>query len=171
VGRRLSWHDIKFRVLDAAVEDAAVEVFRGESVQFSPQSVEGHQTLSLDGAWTAETRDVGAGALFVPIAQPKARLVSALLEPQAPDSLAAWGMFNIAFEKKEYMEAYVAEDVAREQLAADPALADEFKRRLAEEPGFAENPAARLELFARRHASWDGRYNLYPVMRIDQAPK
>jgi hypothetical protein len=34
----------------------------------------------------------------------------ALLEPQAPDALAAWGRFNNAFEQKEYMEEYVAEE-------------------------------------------------------------
>ena len=37
----------------------------------------------------------------------------ALLEPQAPDSLAAWGAFNNHFEGKEYMDSYVAEAVAR----------------------------------------------------------
>jgi len=35
-------------------------------------------------------------------------------------------MFNGAFEKKEYLEAYVAEEVAREQMASDPALAAEL---------------------------------------------
>jgi hypothetical protein len=59
----------------------------------------------------------------------------------------------------------VAEEVAREQLAADPALAAEFKRKLENDAAFAANSAARLEFFARRHASWDERYKLYPVMR------
>jgi len=94
----------------------------------------------------------------------------ALLEPQAPDSLLAWGLFNNAFEPKEYMEEYVAEDVAREQMAADPAVAAEFKRRLESDPAFAKNPHARLEFFARRHASWDERLNLYPVLRANVAP-
>ena len=29
-----------------------------------------------------------------------------LLEPKDPDSYVAWGFFNSAFERKEYMEAY-----------------------------------------------------------------
>jgi len=94
-----------------------------------------------------------------------------LLEPQSGDSLVAWGEFNNAFEQKEYMEDYVAEDVAREQLAADPALAAEFKQKLASDPGFAKSPAARLQFFARRHSSWDERYNLYPVLRTATAPR
>ena len=94
----------------------------------------------------------------------------ALLEPQAPDSLAAWGWFNAHFERKEYMEDYVAEDVARAMLAENPALKAEFERRLREDEAFAKDPAARLEFFYRRHPSWDDRHNLYPVLRLDRAP-
>ena len=64
---------------------------------------------ALTGEWTRETHTIRAGALFVPIAQPLSRLVMGLLEPQAPDSLAAWGFFNACFEQKEHMEPYVAE--------------------------------------------------------------
>jgi hypothetical protein len=68
------------------------------------------------------------------------------------------------------MEEYVAEDVAREQLAADPALAAEFRRKVETDEAFAKNAHARLEFFARRHASWDERLNLYPVMRTNVMP-
>ncbi|MEO6918630.1 MAG: M14 family metallopeptidase [Collimonas sp.] len=170
VAQKLQQHGIAFRVLPTALSKAQLETFRADKVSFDPKSMESHQRLDLHGAWHAETRDLGAGALFVPIVQAKARLVMALLEPQAPDSLAAWGRFNNAFEKKEYMEAYVAEDVARQQLAADPALAAEFQKKLADDPAFAKDPAARLEFFARRHSSWDERFNLYPVMRTDVVP-
>jgi hypothetical protein len=106
----------------------------------------------------------------VPIAQPNARVLIALLEPKSPDSLVAWGFFNSAFEWKEYMEPYVAEQVAEEMLAKDPQLAAAFKARLAEDPAFAASPAARLDFFYRRHPSYDERLNLYPVYRIDAAP-
>jgi hypothetical protein len=132
--------------------------------------MESHQRLSVQGSWKPETRDVGTGALFVPIAQAKARLVMALLEPQAPDALAAWGEFNNFFEQKEYMEAYVAEDVAREMLAKDPELKAAFEQKLKDDPAFAKDPGSRLQFFARRHPSWDERYNLYPVLRTDTAP-
>jgi hypothetical protein len=165
VAEKLKLHGVEYHVLTSPLQQASVETFRADKVRFTPQPVEGHQMLSLDGAWKPEKRDLVAGSLFVPVAQPKARLVIALLEPQAPDSLAAWGMFNGCFERKEYMESYVAEDVAREQLAADPELAVQFKQRLSDDPAFAASPAARLEFFARRHPSWDERFNLYPVMR------
>jgi hypothetical protein len=169
VGAKLRQHGIAFRTLDKALDDANVETFRAEQASFSKGSFESHQRLSVQGGWKSEPRAIRPGSLFVPIAQPKARLVMALLEPQAPDSLLAWGEFNNAFERKEYMEEYVAEDVARAQLAADPALAAQFRHKLETDEAFAKNPHARLEFFARRHPSWDERLNLYPVMRANVA--
>jgi len=169
VAAKLRLHGLRFERLEAARRAVPVEVFRAEQARFGAQSVEGHQRLDVKGQWRPEPRDLPAGSLFVPAAQPGVRLLMALLEPQAPDSLLAWGLFNNAFETKEYMEDYVAEDVARAQLAADPQLAAEFQRRLAEDAAFAADPHARLGFFARRHASWDERYRLYPVLRLEQA--
>jgi hypothetical protein len=170
LGAKLRQHGIGFRRVDRALSDLAVEAFRATKATFAAGSVEGHQRLALEGNWEVETFDLPAGALFVPIDQPKARLVMALLEPKAPDALAAWGRFNNFFEQKEYMEAYVAEDVARKMLAEDPALRAEFERRVREDEAFAENPFARLQFFHQRHSSWDQRFNLYPVLRVDAAP-
>jgi hypothetical protein len=166
---KLKLHGIAYRRLAKALHGAALQTYRADKVTFAGTSFESHQRLKLEGNWKPEARDVGAGALFVPIAQAKSRLVMALFEPQAPDSLLAWGEFNNAFERKEYMEEYVAEDVAREQMAKDPALAAEFRRKVETDPAFARSPQARLEFFARRHASWDERLNLYPVLRSDAA--
>jgi len=169
VAAKLVQHGIAYRTLDKAVAGAAVDTFRADKASFSATSFESHQRLSVTGAWKREPRTLVKGALFVPIAQPKARLVMALFEPQGPDSLLAWGIFNNAFERKEYMEEYVAEDVAREQMAKDPALAAAFRSKIESDPAFAKNPHARLEFFARRHPSWDERLNLYPVLRTDSA--
>lgn len=171
IAAKLEQHGITFNRIKQAQPKARVEAFRADKTELAAGSVEGHQRTTLAGSWKAETQDIAAGALFVPIAQPKARLVMALLEPQAPDALAAWGEFNNAFERKEYMEDYVAEDVARAMLAKDRKLKAAFEQRLKDDAEFARNPQARLEFFARRHSSWDGRYNLYPVMRTDKAPR
>jgi hypothetical protein len=168
VGAKLKLHGIEFRTLDTAHDKLAAQTFRATSAKFGSGSVEGHQRLTVEGTWKTEARDVGAGALFVPIAQPKARLVMALLEPQAPDALAAWGEFNNFFEQKEYMEAYVAEEVA-EAMLKDPKVRAEFDAALKDE-AFAKDPFARLQFFAKRHGSWDERLNLYPVLRVDAAP-
>jgi len=166
VAEKLRLHGLRSVVLPAR-SAAPLAVYRAEKTTFATAPVESHQRLTLEGAWHDETVDLAPGALFVPIAQPKARLVMALLEPQAPDALVAWGEFNNAFERKEYMEDYVAEEVARDMLAADPALRAQFEQRVRDDQAFAADPQARLEFFYRRHASWDTRYNAYPVMRSD----
>lgn len=167
VAEKLRLHGVDFRTIGTAAE-RQVQTFRADTATFAVRSNEGHQTVEVVGQWREERRAVPAGSLFVPIAQPKARLVMAMLEPQAPDSLLQWGFFNTAFERKEYMEAYVAEDVAREMLARDAALKAQFEQRLANDKVFAGDPQARLEFFARRHSSWDERYRLYPVLRTAQ---
>ena len=144
-----------------------MESFIADSVKFAAAPSEGHQRTTLTGNWKPASANLVAGALFVPIAQAKARLVMAILEPQAPDSIAAWGGFNNSFERKEYMESYVAEEQARLMLAKDPALQAEFDQKLKDDPEFAKNPMARLDFFARRHPAWDLGFNHYPVLRSD----
>lgn len=170
VGEKLAQHGVRFERLSQARAGVPAQVFRASGVKADAATTEGHQRVAVSGRWTDEARDLPAGSLFVPIAQPLATLAMHLLEPDAPDALASWGRFATAFESKEYMEPYVAEQVAREQLAASPALREEFAARLRDDAAFAASPAARLAFFHRRHPSWDERYNLYPVLRLDQRP-
>jgi hypothetical protein len=141
--------------------------FRARDVKFSSAPFEGRMRTQLEGSWAEQVVDIEAGALFVPITQSLARLVAALFEPRAPDSFAAWGLFNACFEQKEQMEPYVAEQIAAQMMAANGALRTEFAAKLEADPFFAASPGDRLEFFLRRHVSWDERYNLYPVMRVD----
>lgn len=167
VEQRLNQHGIQSRRIGAGQRRVAVEQFHAATAVFAAASFESRQGLTVTGGWRAAEAEVAAGSLFVPIAQPKARLVMALLEPQAPDSYLAWGFFNNHFERKEYMEAYVAEEVAVEMLK-DPAVQQEFARRLQSDKVFADSPQLRLEFFARRHESWDERFQVYPIQRTDR---
>jgi hypothetical protein len=133
------------------------------------RTFEGRTTAQLGGgAWKPEPRALDHGSIFVPVAQPSARLVLHLFEPTAPDALAAWGFFNAALEQKEYLEAYVAEELAR-QMLTDPATAAAFAEAL-KDPAFAAAPARRLDWFYRRSPLWDERAGLLPVYRVDIAP-
>jgi hypothetical protein len=149
----------------SAVEAAGAGMADGQGhVCF--RSVRGPADAQGGGCVEPEQADLVAGALFVPSEQPLARLVMGLLEPTAPDSLLTWGQFNGMFEAKEYMESYVAEDVAREQLR-DPAVAAEFAEKL-KDPAFAADPRARLAFFIKRHPSWERELDLYPVYRLER---
>jgi len=165
----LQVHGIEYRRI-AEPLSRPFQAYRAETATTEGKSTEGHQRLGLAGSWRTEASSLVAGALYVPIAQPKARLVMALLEPQAPDSLLAWGEFNNFYERKEYMEAYVAEEVARKMLAANPALAKEFADRVKDDAKFAADPRARLDFFYSRHSAFDHNWNLYPVRRTDDEP-
>ena len=113
-----------------------------------------------------ERRTFPAGSVVVPLAQEWARVAINLLEPEAPDSLVRWGFFNATFEQKEYGEDYVVEKLAREMLASNPQLRQEFETKLAGDPSFAANPRARLRFFYERSPYWDKQMNLYQVGRI-----
>ncbi|MGA2343099.1 MAG: M14 family zinc carboxypeptidase [Steroidobacteraceae bacterium] len=161
---RLKCHGITVEPAPSSLEQ--LEQFRARRVAFSSQPFEGRMRATLSGAWETLHREIAARPLFVPIAQPLARLIVALLEPEAPDSFAAWGFFNACFEQKEHLEPYVAEQIARSVLAADPKLRHAFDARLAQDAAFRADPVARLEFFCRHHPSWDERLNCYPIYRV-----
>lgn len=155
----LDVHGITYRPIDGK---HVVDVMRPK-VELETKTFEGRTRAKLSGVWRPEARTLDRGAIFIPIAQPLGRLVLHLFEPTLPDSLAQWGFFNVAFERKEYMETYVAEQVAREMLAADPTLRAAFDAYVAAKPRMT--PYERLEFFYRRHPSWDERVDLLPVYR------
>jgi hypothetical protein len=165
IGARLARHGISVAPVSSRAEIEKLEQFSASRVAFSKQPFEGRMRAAIVGAWHELDRAVAPPALFVPIAQPLARLAAALLEPQAPDSFAAWGFFNAWFEQKEQLEPYVAEQIARELYAADVKLRAAFDLRLAQDAAFRADPAARLEFFCRHHASWDEQLNCYPIFR------
>lgn len=159
----LDHHGVAYEPISGTID---LEVYRATKVNWSATSYEGHQRITLDGAWGRESRTLDRGAIFVPLKQPNLRLIVQLLDPAAPDSLVQWGFVNTAFERKEYMEAYVAEEAARELLAKDPSLRAKLDAALAD-PEFAKSPEKRLELFYKLHPAWDERMNLVPIYRRD----
>jgi hypothetical protein len=167
VAALLDLHGIAYRRLDAAIADVALESFRAADVKLDAVPTEGRQRATVVGRWAPEQRTLAAGTLFVPSDQAHARLIATLFEPAGPDSLLAWGQFNAALQSGAYLEPYVAEDIALEQLR-DPEVAQAFTQRLANDPEFARDPRARIAFFSKRHASWDPDDRLYPVFRTTQ---
>ena len=161
----LKAHGLEMRTL-AAFTPVDVESYRFTNVTWPQAPFEGRHMPQFDVEPTVETRVFPPGSVVVPLTQPAGKVILNLLEPHAPDSLARWGFFNAIFEEKEYAEHYVLESLAREMLANDPELKQEFEQLLARDPEFAASPAARLRFFYKRSPYWDPQMNLYPVGRI-----
>jgi len=161
----LQAHGLEMKTL-AAFEPIEIESYRFKNVMWPYAPFEGRHMPRFDVEPTVETRVFPPGSVVIPLAQPAGKVILNLLEPQAPDSLARWGFFNAIFEEKEYAEHYVLETLAREMLANDPDLNQEFEQRLALDPDFAASPAERLRFFYKRSPYWDPQMNLYPVGRI-----
>jgi hypothetical protein len=162
----LDAHHLMYTRIDGQ-PTVAVDVIRATRVTHQP-TFEGRTRVDLAGAWTRETRTLDRGAIFVSIRQPAVRLILALFDPASPDALVRWGAFNAVFEQKEYMEPYVAEEVAREMLR-DPATRQAWEAAIAADAALAKDSHARLEWFHRRHPSWDERKDLVPVYRTDRS--
>lgn len=143
-----------------------VESYRFTEVKWPPEPFEGRFMPRVEAEPTRESRAFAAGSIVVSLKQTLAKVAINLLEPQAPDSLLAWGFFNAIFEQKEYGEHYVLETLAREMMEKDPGLRAEFQKKLSTDAVFAASPAARLEFFYKRSPYWDQQMNLYPVARI-----
>ena len=122
----LKAHGVQLKTL---AESASVEVesYRFTNVQLAGGPFEGRHMPRSTSNEDVETRVFPPGSVVVPVAQPLGKVILNLLEPEAPDSFARWGFFNAIFEEKEYAEHYVLEALAREMMANDPALKQEFR--------------------------------------------
>lgn len=165
---RLRAHGIAFERTTHPVS-ADFETYRLEDPRWSPSPFEGRHPVRFTVRPVVENRTLPAGSIVVRLDQPLAKVAVHLLEPEAPDSLAVWGLFDSVFEQKEYGEGYVLEELARKMLAADPELRKEFEARLATDAEFRNSAYARLDFFYRRSPYWDARIGAYPVVRITSA--
>jgi hypothetical protein len=163
ISSKLKVHGINYEILNKS-QAGKFEVFRADKTEFSKESFEGHQGLTLEGTWKEEIASLREGSMFIPIHQARGRLVLQIFEPLAKDSYLAWGFFNRRFEHKEYMENYVTEDVAKEMLL-NPQIKEEFEAKLKSDEKFAKNPSMRLQFFYKKHPSWDNQFNRYPILK------
>jgi len=115
-----------------------------------------------------ERRTLPAGTLWIPADQPDFEVAVQLLEPDAPDSLLAWGVLSTVFEQKEYIDFRVLEGLAQE-MVKDPQIAAAWQEAL-KDPAFAGNVSARYLWWYRRTPYWDETVGLLPVFRAPKAP-
>ena len=162
---RLRAHGIRYEVLPAA-RTLAVGTSRASSAVFAKTSYQGRVRVEAKISHAVETRVIPAGSLYVPLDTELANVAIALLEPESPDSLFAWGELSSCLEEKEYMDTRVLDPLAEEMLAKDPALKAEWEEKL-KDPKFADDARARHRFFYRRTPYFDETVGLVPVFRLD----
>jgi hypothetical protein len=155
---------------------APVDTYRCTDLKWNAQSFEGHHVMfsplfaarAFSGHCTPvrEQLSFPAGSVVIAMDQRAAKVAMEWLEPEAPDSAVAWGYFDAVFEQKEFAEDYVVEKLAREMMAKDPKLREEFEQRVESDKQFAADPKARLDFFYQRSPWWDRELGLYPVGRL-----
>ncbi len=126
---------------------------------------EGHVPIQAGFVHASRRVTMPPGSVRVPADQPLGLLAAAMLEAESPDSLLAWGFFPQILQRIEYIESYAIAPLADRMLATDPKLKSEFDAKVAADPAFAKDSAARLAWFYARTPYYDDRYLLYPVGR------
>jgi len=163
---RLSLHGIKYKILEKTTE-FQVEMIKFTNVSFGRSSFEGRQMVQDVNMQTSFVKkEFPAGSVIIDMNQRTALVIAHLLEPNAPDSYLKWGFFNPIFERKEYVETYVMEKMAREMIAKNPELKVEYDKVVADNPEIYNNQYAKLFWFFARTPYWDQQLNLYPIGKI-----
>ncbi len=162
---RLDYHGIGyFRLISP--ESLTVRSYRFSDVSWSERPQEGRHPLNFETDEVVEDRICPRGSAVVFMNQRAARVAAHMFEPGAPFSLVNWGFFDAIFERKEYYESYVMEEMARKMLDEDEDVKREFNNMLEKDPEFAGNPRSILNWFYMRTPYWDNKKDLYPVGRI-----
>jgi hypothetical protein len=163
--KRIKLHGIETQALKTAME-MEVETWQFSDPRWSRTTYEGRHSLTVDARPLTEKREFQAGSLLISTRQPMARVIARLLEPNSSDSFLYWGFFNAIFEQKEYSETYVMEKMAREMIARDPTLDNEFRAWKEQNPQYANDSWSQLNWFYRRTPWFDQKLNRYPVCKI-----
>jgi hypothetical protein len=153
--------------------DQIFETYRFTSTKFAANASEGHVMLTVEPRVVKEKIFIPAGSYWVPMKQRRARLILSLLEPNAPDSIAAWGLLNSVFEggggrggRGGAVGEYLSEPIARRMMADQPELRKQFEQKLASDLQFAADPRARLQWWFEQSKYQPEDAGRYPIVRV-----
>lgn len=164
---RLKLHGIEYSVLN---EDKVfnISTYKFSNVQFANFPYESHQMVRrFDYEEIDLEKEFKKGSVIIPVNQRTAKVIAHLLEPIGSDSFVRWGFFNAIFERKEYVETYVMEKMAREMIKENPELKTQYEKAIKENPDLYNNQWAKLFWFYERTPYWDQLKDVYPVGKLN----
>lgn len=163
---RLALHGIEMQIFE---RDTVMEIstYKFSDVKFSPQPFEGRMMVQdFNMEEITLQAHLHAGSAYISTRQQAARIIAHALEPGSPDSFLQWGFLNTIFERKEYVESYVMEKMAREMIAENPSLLGEFEAFNATIPDSPAKMWAQYDWFHSRTPYYDNRKDVYPIGRV-----
>ena len=163
IEQRLRTHGLRVETIREPME-IEVETIRVSEPKFAARSYQGLHSVQAKVERKTERRRIPAGSLWVPADQPDFAIAVQLFEPEAPDSLLAWGLLSSVFEQKEYIDWRVLEGLAAEMIK-DPQTAADFQEAMKDEK-LAKDPFARYLWWYRRTPYWDETVGLLPIYRV-----
>ncbi len=107
------------------------------------------------------------GDLLVEVTADNLQVLAATLEPEAPDSYFAWGLFDSWLQGKEHFSAYVFEETAAGMLRSQPRLRAEFEAMREGDAAFRQNAEAQLRWLYERSEHYESGVGRLPVMRVE----
>ncbi len=158
---RLRAHGLRVLKLTHAAEVEA-ETIRVNAPVLETRTDQGRVRMKAVVTREGAVRTASAGWLWIPADQPDFEVAVQLLEPEAPDSLFAWGLLSSVTERRVFREGHVLEAAVR---ATDPSLHDAFRAALAD-PSFAANATARRAWWEARLPGGDASAGVLPVWRV-----
>ncbi len=179
IADELALHGVEMEKISKPIQDR-FETYRFSKVKFEATPFEGHVMADFDAHLVNERITIPAGSFWVPAGQRRARLIVAMLEPQAPDSLAKWGFFDAILGGEGRggrggrggaiggVGDYLSEPIARRMMADSPELRREFEAKLASDAQFAADPQARLRWWYEQSKYEPDDNGRYPVVRVWQ---
>jgi hypothetical protein len=116
----------------------------------------------------SEKMHMPAGSFYIPMNQPRARLIMAMLHPAAPDALVRWGFFDAIFERMGRIGAgeYLSVPIATKMAADHPELWTEFEAKVKSDPAFAADANERLRWWMSRSNYQPSAVNKYPIAEV-----
>jgi len=163
--KRIELHGIEFVRLEEN-QKIKVNSYKFSNIKWEATPIENHHNVTFEMQEIEQERTYPSGSIVISMGQSRAKIIANILEPYAPDSYVYWGFFDPIFERKEYAESYVMEEVARFMLASDESLKNEFEKKINNDKEFARSPAEILDWFYQQSPYWDENKNVYPVGKI-----
>lgn len=151
------------------LSDQTLDGWRFADVKKQSYPFEGRTFTDYTAKPVQEKMHMPVGSYYVPMNQPRARIIMAMLHPDAPDALARYGFFDaVVGEGRGRIGAgeYLSVPIATKMAADHPELWKEFQSKVDTDSTFANDPDARLRWWIERSNYQPSAVGRYPIAEV-----